>query len=411
MVSIWPWRVSYCSPYPAAAILTTIQGEDTSPASFEKALAALSVKISKSQLLLDSLRQRSRRFKALWTLYTSFAYLLCAIILGLVVGWRNWGAWEYSALAGSPLMWVDNCCDTSILTSYSIYLGRTALDTYYLYRIDTVSHRLADQTTERTKTIDKLKAATKYDSTQQLLEKYGGESPKFSPKPKAQKGSAGTVPKAAQKDGRTSVGPPATANVPQNRPPPLSQPSTPQNPQLPPPRLPLSVTNSPASGLRVGPPEFAPNAFSSVPQYDTSDPNPEGNWYDRILDLILGDDETSAKNRVVLICENCRLVNGQAPPGVKRLEDIGKWRCIGCGTMNGKEDEASKIVEEMKEKMSKEVAPTGDSDKGSEQKATNVINANAEDGGDGTEVEDIEVEDESPVKKLRRGRSKKGDGS
>ena len=85
-------------------ILNFEQGEDTSPAAFEQALSALSTKISKTQVQLDRLRQRSRRFAALWTLYTSFAYLLCAIILALVVGWKNWSIWEYGAIAGSPIL-------------------------------------------------------------------------------------------------------------------------------------------------------------------------------------------------------------------------------------------------------------------------------------------------------------------
>lgn len=83
-----------------------LQGDDTSPASFEKALSALAIKIAKSQAQLDNLRQRGRRAKALWTLYSSFAYLLCFIILFLVVGWKNWTAWEYTAVSGSPLVYV-----------------------------------------------------------------------------------------------------------------------------------------------------------------------------------------------------------------------------------------------------------------------------------------------------------------
>ena len=85
-------------------MLTILKGEDNSPASFEKTLSALATKITKSQTQLDGLRQRGRRYKALWTLYTSFAYLLCVIILFLVVGWQNWSALEYTAVAGSPLM-------------------------------------------------------------------------------------------------------------------------------------------------------------------------------------------------------------------------------------------------------------------------------------------------------------------
>jgi hypothetical protein len=120
-------------------------------------------------------------------------------------------------------------------------------------------------------------------------------------------------------------------------------------------RPPPSTPSSLLSSSRVGPPEFAPNAFGSVPQYDrSSESNIEGNWYDRILDLLLGEDETSPKNRIVLICKHCRLVNGQAPPGVKRIEELGKWRCIGCGGWNGEVDEGAKIVEEIKEKAEME---------------------------------------------------------
>lgn len=70
-------------------------------------------------------------------------------------------------------------------------------------------------------------------------------------------------------------------------------------------------------------------------------------WYDRILDVLLGEDETAAKNRLVLLCSKCRLVNGQAPPGVKTLEELGRWRCNGCGSWNGVESEGAKVVKEI----------------------------------------------------------------
>lgn len=81
-----------------------MQGDDTSPASFEKALSNLSSKITKSTEKLNGLRQRGRRFGLLWTLYSTFAYLLYSIILLLVVGWRNWGAVEFAAVAGGPFL-------------------------------------------------------------------------------------------------------------------------------------------------------------------------------------------------------------------------------------------------------------------------------------------------------------------
>lgn len=80
------------------------KGEDNSPASFEKALSNLSRKITQTANRLDSTRQQARRFKALWTLYTTFAYLLYSIILALVLGWQNWGIVEYAAVLGGPVV-------------------------------------------------------------------------------------------------------------------------------------------------------------------------------------------------------------------------------------------------------------------------------------------------------------------
>lgn len=55
------------------------------------------------------------------------------------------------------------------------------------------------------------------------------------------------------------------------------------------------------------------------------------------MDALLGEDETQAKNRLALVCSECRLVNGQAPPGARSLEDVGRWRCGECRAWNGKE--------------------------------------------------------------------------
>ena len=81
------------------------QGEDNSPASFERALETLSGKITRANTRLDTHRQNARRFKALWTLYTTFAYLLYSIILALVLGWQNFGVVEYAAIAGGPVVY------------------------------------------------------------------------------------------------------------------------------------------------------------------------------------------------------------------------------------------------------------------------------------------------------------------
>ena len=212
---------------------------------------------------------------------------------------------------------------------------------------------------QRDTTIDKLKAATKYNTTQELLDKYGGaeklkRTPSYSRKRKEDLAQP-AVPVA-----RTGLAPPPTANISgrslstttsmnlqgamqaphQKLAPPLGV--SPNNPRLP------QAPQSPQTPIPITA-EFAPNAFSALPQYvETSSGT---HWYDRLLDVLLGDDESSPKNRLALICKNCRLVNGQAPPGVMTLEAVGKWRCSSCGTMNGGESEAKLIVADVRREV------------------------------------------------------------
>ncbi|PWY93976.1 hypothetical protein BO94DRAFT_509992 [Aspergillus sclerotioniger CBS 115572] len=324
MVSLWPFKA-----------------EDTSPASFEKALAALSAKITRATTRLDLHRQHARRFKALWTLYTTFAYLLYSIILALVLGWQNWGVTEYAAIIGGPML---------------IYLIRTISTRYYDYRITKSQSYIDDLQKQREKTIEDLKTATRWNSTQQLLEKYGGESPKPTRSNSIKSGDVKRKSEGAgkrkqqqqqQQIQRTGLPPPPTANI---RRPTAQQFSTPQHPPTPPVSFQLQQQQqqpSPyqipgqqgTSNVGIEEPGFAPNAFSSSPQYVE-----HSQWYDRLLDVLLGEDETQPKNRIVLICSTCRLVNGQAPPGVKTLEELGRWRCGSCGAWNGVESEAKKVL-------------------------------------------------------------------
>ncbi|KAL3417136.1 hypothetical protein PVAG01_11136 [Phlyctema vagabunda] len=363
-------------------------GNDNSPASFERTLSALATKITNSQQQLDVLRQRGRRLKALWTLYTSFAYLLCFVLLFLVVGWQNWTYVEITVVAFSPIF---------------IYGVRTTITIYYNYRIDSVTTRLEERQAERAKTIDKLKAATKYNSTQELLEKYG-EAPakKAAPKPKKENTPSKAPRNAQRQPSRTNMGPPATANIPRIHDNPPSQPSTPQPiPVASPPVIPSSPITP---RLQSGSAEFAPNAFSAPPQYaHGSELSSEGRWYDRVLDLLMGEDETLPKNRMVLICEHCKLVNGQAPPGTRRPQDLGKWRCFGCGGWNGEEDEGLRAVKEIKNRIEAEDQDTP------KQKSPEPASAEDENDRESEELvvvssEDEESPEESP--KPKKGRPK-----
>ena len=235
---------------------------------------------------------------------------------------------------------------------------RLCLTTYYDYRISSLQAHVNTLQKQRDTTIGRLKAATKYDSTQQLLEKYGGGPAKSKAGTSSNRKPSNTEDKPKRPKGeRTSFIPPPTANIP-GRNAPVSMPNTPQRstPVSPGPMPPFTAAavSAPWQKLTATSPtheneDFAPNAFSpndfATPQY--AQPGQEHKWHDRFLDVLLGEDESHPKNRLALICKGCRLVNGQAPPGVKQLEDVGKWRCSSCGTMNGIDNETERIVAEI----------------------------------------------------------------
>ncbi|KAI0858025.1 hypothetical protein F4860DRAFT_487467 [Xylaria cubensis] len=364
MVSLWPWK-----------------GDGFSPAEFEKTLSTLSTKITNTQAQLEKVRNSSRRIKLLWTLYLAFAYLVYAIVLTLVVGWQNLGAWEWTGMAGGPVL---------------IYVVRTVANAYYSYRLDTLETRLKDRKAERSKTIQRLKDATKYDSTLELLEKYGGSGEKRNKAKNPKDVNEGTPAQendgprkkhrqsidSSHLTGRTHLPPPPTANI--------QRPSTASG--VPPNRQDQFSSSRlepiPSSPLSQPIEEFAPNAGPLPPTYTQYEPNPgPPRWYDRILDLMLGEDETAPKNRIVLICGKCRLVNGQAPPGVKNVAELGTWKCMGCGATNGEMDEGKKIIQEVlstKNITRDESRSTDDRDS---DRLSDVVKVEQHEGGDDTQSE------------------------
>jgi hypothetical protein len=86
-------------------LLTLFQGGEDA-ASFERTLNTLTGKINRAVARNDSQKQLSRRARVMWTLYAGFAYILAAVMLTLVTGWRNWGPIEGSVVAGGPVLYV-----------------------------------------------------------------------------------------------------------------------------------------------------------------------------------------------------------------------------------------------------------------------------------------------------------------
>ena len=230
---------------------------------------------------------------------------------------------------------------------------RYLLTTYYSYRISSNEAHLDELRRQKREAIENFKEATKYNSTQQLLDKYGTDSEtpaaKDSKKVAPKKKSAKKAP--AQNPNVTHIPPPSTANIQRPRDPQQSQgPQSMQTSQSANPlAAPVTPSVSPRAALgssSISPSsfeEFAPNAEAAPSQYVGAG-SESGSWYDRVLDLLLGEDETRPVNRLALICTHCRLVNGQAPPGTKRLDDVGRWRCFQCKSWNGEENNVKSIL-------------------------------------------------------------------
>lgn len=100
----------YCRVFRTELLLTFNLQSDDSPDSYEKALAALAEKIGKTEQRLALLRQRSRRYSALWTLYTTLGWIVYAIVLLGVVGWREWTWKEWLQLVPFPTVYVGRLC-------------------------------------------------------------------------------------------------------------------------------------------------------------------------------------------------------------------------------------------------------------------------------------------------------------
>ena len=142
------------------------------------------------------------------------------------------------------------------------------------------------------------------------------------------------------------------------------------------------------------------------------------NWYDRILDVLLGEDEALAKNRIVLICFNCRLVNGQAPPGVTSLEEVGRWKCGECHAWNGAENKAAQVLKEVRQQVQDEqVEERGNAGKSQAEEvkhvqADGVAEVDAVEERDGVQKSAREIPDseEDDDEDKVRSEDDKGDG-
>ena len=98
-------------------------------------------------------------------------------------------------------------------------------------------------------------------------------------------------------------------------------------------------------------------------------------------------------------------MNGQAPPGARTLEDVGRWRCGGCSAWNGKEkpreDDVTRLVRDWEAERKAKDRLSGDEGVKEMEEAENegvVVEAEAEADSSG--------EDTPPPSRNTRSKSK-----
>jgi len=190
--------------------------------------------------------------------------------------------------------------------------------------------------------IEELKEKSDYYNTQQLLERYDSKS---------------TSPKHPSEEFRNL--PPLQPNTQ-----PLLKPSVDDlrqgqsgdlrqrgnsirgnpMPVLPPPITPSTFTPQPQNI-----PAFHPSAFSPPPSPTLAPQQHSKTFFDRVLDLLVGEDENAADHRYALICRHCRAHNGLAPPG-ERGDSVG-YLCGRCGGWNGPEPNLQKQTSQSAEQI------------------------------------------------------------
>lgn len=292
--------------------------------SYEKELSRLAAKIALRQQNLARANIRLRRAKGAVTLYCSVIYTVYSSIVIFGVKDRHWI--HLFALIFGPL---------------GIWALRWIIQSWYTWVKNSNQEYIKELEIQHKELIEELKQKTNFYSTQALLDRYDTEKSKKDQKETVQ-GQPG------QRD-QPSQGQPGAQSQPsqeQSGSPNLK--SNQLRTQQSNPELAQSTTSGhPPSGL-------SPSSVLPLQPFVLYTPR----WYDRILDILVGEDEQSPKNRQALICANCFNHNGLAQYGESAQTVV--YICPRCGFKNGldakhKHEIKGEVKDETKDKPNDEI--------------------------------------------------------
>ncbi|GLB34401.1 putative predicted integral membrane zinc-ribbon metal-binding protein [Lyophyllum shimeji] len=249
---------------------------------YETILSALALDIHKRQVRLSEIRLRERRSTLLVTLYT-------------LAGWVAYISLWYTGLlpkrGGRAASGLERAVKAApvIVGPIIILFVRRIVQIWYKRKGDAEEKTLQTLLKQQRAKVEEIKQKTNYYSTRDLIQRYD-DSP--------------SNPGLRQ---RLVPAPPPT------------QPSTPQRPPAPPNGQAVSMT---------------PNPFSPQPPTPLPSNPPRKQWYDKLADAVLGDDDHTpnpSTSRYALICEKCFAHNGLVK---ESMWEDAQYICPKCGHFN-----------------------------------------------------------------------------
>jgi endoplasmic reticulum junction formation protein lunapark len=253
--------------------------------------------------------------------------------------------------------WSDACISRVVSSFYDktnsrVYGARRTVGWWYTRKIDREVETKEILKTRLEEKIEELKEKSDYYNTQQLLERFDSKASPRSSLPDTLRESA-QQQRHPQHDSSSNDlrQNPAVDTLRQRG---NSKASL---PPLPPPITPSTFSVPPPVPAQLNIPQFHPSAFSPPPSPILPVQQQPKTFLDRVLDLLVGEDENAADRRYALICRHCRAHNGLAPPG-ERAEEVG-YLCGRCGGWNGPEpntqNHKTKPAKEQKEQSNREI--------------------------------------------------------
>lgn len=264
---------------------------------YETALPLLTNQVRQSQIDLSRARARERRVKGLLVLYGLIAY--AGLLVVLFFSNATSAVWVSALIGAGSIIWLVRWSAVRVLG-------------YFTNRRQNITAQLIER---RRIMAEEYKQKTNYYKVKELTELRDPDNPE----------TGAPVQPPRNHPSTATSGPKLNSSSSPNQ-----QTTTKEKPSLPQP--PRAEAGQNPSGEEGQSPEHR-----AVPgQTSQAEPLPpvRRTWMDRILDVLIGEDETSPQNRYALICKNCGTHNGLAAFG-EQPEDV-IYRCPVCGKTNKK---------------------------------------------------------------------------